>query len=436
MSRITKIWKRHLGPKWFDLWFQYRGIPVPQGSLTTQTYAGFGQDVFTDEASADCRLHPRHPRSELTFPRRPVFGDLVSAREVVQRIVDPEQRAVHLQRIEGNYSAAIDEFIAEIRFGRITHDSGVVLTADGCYLADISGLDRSMPDPTNPLLRKFLPPPRTVSGCVAAVTCRANYNYYHWIMEALPRLLAYRQLGVAIDWYYAPQKHRFQRDSLAMLGVPPERTLNARARTHIRADNLLVSSPRWWHVWPATREKTDFLHSAFTANLPSQSARPLRIYVSRRRRGKRIVVNETEVLRELSRLGFRRYDLETMTVAEQVALFHQAECVVGPHGAGLVNLVFSRPGTKVIEIGTPYRPHPCFHEISYHRELDYQLYLARPVDVSEFSPENGLGDSNLSVPAKQFANHVAAFLDASPAGSEKSPNLPHLIGLNTQLAAA
>jgi hypothetical protein len=44
--------------------------------------------------------------------------------------------------------------------------------------------------------------------------------------------------------------------------------------------------------------------------------------------------------------------------------FHSAAIVVGPHGAGLTNMVFSRPGTIVVE-GVCNAPHfnPCFQRL-------------------------------------------------------------------------
>ena len=86
-----------------------------------------------------------------------------------------------------------------------------------------------------------------------------------------------------------------------------------------------------------------------------------------------------------------------MPLADQVALFHRAECVVGPHGAGLTNLLFCRSGTPVIEIGTPYRPWACFYEIAHHRGLDYHLHMASPTRVRHFNPQSGVGDSDLRV---------------------------------------
>jgi len=86
-----------------------------------------------------------------------------------------------------------------------------------------------------------------------------------------------------------------------------------------------------------------------------------------------------------------------------VALFQRAECVIGPHGAGLTNLVFCRPGVQVIEVGTPYRPWACFYEIAHLRKLAYHLHMARPVNVRHFDPRTATGDSDLWVdPAELY----------------------------------
>jgi capsular polysaccharide biosynthesis protein len=56
--------------------------------------------------------------------------------------------------------------------------------------------------------------------------------------------------------------------------------------------------------------------------------------------------------------GFSTHMLEDLSFDEQITLFSQAEFVVAPHGAGLANLLFCQPGTKVLELcpETEYRP--------------------------------------------------------------------------------
>jgi capsular polysaccharide biosynthesis protein len=84
---------------------------------------------------------------------------------------------------------------------------------------------------------------------------------------------------------------------------------------------------------------------------PPSEARDL-IYVARADASRRRLVNERELFESLSPLGFRWDVLAGMTLREQIAVFSRARCVVAPHGAGLANLVFSPPGTRVVEIAS------------------------------------------------------------------------------------
>lgn len=74
-----------------------------------------------------------------------------------------------------------------------------------------------------------------------------------------------------------------------------------------------------------------------------------RVYISRENARERRVRNEGEVIDMLAEYGFKSYRLEELRVAEQIALFSNAEIVVGPHGAGFANLIYS-DDISVIEI--------------------------------------------------------------------------------------
>jgi len=167
-----------------------------------------------------------------------------------------------------------------------------------------------------------------------------------------------------------------------------------------------------------SRLKADFLFRRFTDHIGLWVGPAPRIFIARR--GPRSIVNEREVLRALQPLGFRSFRLETLSLAEQVALFHRAECVVGPHGAGLTNLLFCRSGTPVIEIGTPYRPWACFYEIAHHRGLDYHLHMASPTRVRHFDPKTGVGDSDLRVDPFELRDVIEAVFSRRPRLTERS----------------
>jgi capsular polysaccharide biosynthesis protein len=75
-----------------------------------------------------------------------------------------------------------------------------------------------------------------------------------------------------------------------------------------------------------------------------------RIYISRRDSRKRTLANETELEAMLTDQGFDVVSLGGLAFEDQVRLFRNAELIVSPHGAGLANVIFCRPGTRLLEL--------------------------------------------------------------------------------------
>src|ERR1700722_10425621 len=87
-----------------------------------------------------------------------------------------------------------------------------------------------------------------------------------------------------------------------------------------------------------------------------------RLYIERE--GTRQVENATEVRNFLEHAGFVTIRLEGVPLLEQVRLFASAEFVVGAHGAGLSNLLFTPPSARVIEFMPAAQMRPFFWLIS------------------------------------------------------------------------
>jgi capsular polysaccharide biosynthesis protein len=71
------------------------------------------------------------------------------------------------------------------------------------------------------------------------------------------------------------------------------------------------------------------------------------------RRGKRKILNEYALERLLDSRGFQKVYFEDISIGTQWSWLRNAESVVAVHGAGMAALLFSRPGTKVIELFHP-----------------------------------------------------------------------------------
>jgi capsular polysaccharide biosynthesis protein len=100
-----------------------------------------------------------------------------------------------------------------------------------------------------------------------------------------------------------------------------------------------------------------------------------RIYISRRDTPHRRVVNEAELEDRLAQEGFSTVLLSKLSFAEQVSLFCSAAFVFAPHGAGLANVIFCRPGTVVAEFCPDAYTNICFATLSQIRGLRHHIYV-------------------------------------------------------------
>ena len=236
-----------------------------------------------------------------------------------------------------------------------------IITPDHQMLADIS---REYPAPLpccqsydpqqhQVFQRSQLPPLVQIEGRVAVLSGLSGNIYFHWMVDVLPRLELLRQSGInfdQIDWflvnsYQAP----FQRETLTYLGIPEFKILESDQFPHIQAQQLIVPSfagyTGWLPPWAIDTLRRWFLPKSQNPGVNY----PERIYISRGDASYRRVLNENEVIESIRLWGFVTVQLETLSFAEQVALFTQAKVIMGAHGSGLTNIVFCQPGTQVIE---------------------------------------------------------------------------------------
>ena len=86
---------------------------------------------------------------------------------------------------------------------------------------------------------------------------------------------------------------------------------------------------------------------------------PEYVFIARRKATKRRGYNEQECGETLKKLGFEEVYPETLTLAEQIAVFNNAKIIVGATGAAFTNLIFCSNKTNVVilsnyKVGFPY----------------------------------------------------------------------------------
>ncbi|WP_368933276.1 DUF563 domain-containing protein, partial [Brevundimonas naejangsanensis] len=177
-------------------------------------------------------------------------------------------------------------------------------------------------------------------------------NHYHWIMNWLPRLLVYDKLKTLVPQlaYCKFLVHADISDahleSLAALGIGPERIIKKGGSEWIHLDCAIV--PSFFSSNCYYDDVFIFLKEKFGSyRKPCDGSR---IYVSRQniKTPRRRVINQEELDLVFHKHGVKTVVLEEMSFIDQIAAFSAAEVVVGPHGAGLANMVFSSRSSKLL----------------------------------------------------------------------------------------
>jgi capsular polysaccharide biosynthesis protein len=292
-------------------------------------------------------------------------------------------------------------FVAVLKNGRVCGKYTFVLSPSYKLLQDVSFEFNGMhlqPINKKRAFRKWKSrPSQYFPETLAVLTFPSAHNYFHWMFDVLPRIELLRQSGIRIDRFVMNRQWilPFQDETLSALGIQNEKLIDC--QVNLQAKRLVVPSfvnhyllkhrtyvkPHVIPKWACDFLRKEFLH---ISNRDCSESNEY-IYISRENALYRKILNEEELIKHLDAFGFIKVTLESMTVAQQIQLFSCAKVIVAPHGAGLANLVFCKPGTKVIELFSPKYMPAYYWMISNHVHLDY-YYLVNNVEKSSHASSN------------------------------------------------
>ena len=251
----------------------------------------------------------------------------------------------------GRHAEVPARYVLDVRDGRLVGDFGATVTPGGILDYQTSGyfgLDSWREHPV--FLRPRLPAVEQVDGTVLSLTTRGTAgNYYHFLYDAVARYGIFEEAlpGERVDAIAVPHQSGYQKQILELAGIPGP-YLQPRADRTFRADRLLVPSTPNQDL-DAPRSATEWLRKRLPPS--GRTGTPRRLYLSRGQQpGARRYLQEPELWPRLERQGFVTLDPGTLSVQEQIDVFHNAEVIIAPHGAALTNLTFSQPGVRVLEM--------------------------------------------------------------------------------------
>jgi capsular polysaccharide biosynthesis protein len=250
------------------------------------------------------------------------------------------------------------------------HGEGVVFAEDGgiCneagYLAGFGhGGQRTLPMPAGMRCdhhrlfvdRDVLAQAPLLHGPHVVFTPGTLTNYTHWLLEGILPLHVLRDHVPPDARFLIPATLRHMRHEKPRIcdhhdilrafgysGVPAVEVADAFVKVE---EIYYIQETNVFHM-PAEHLQQLRAHIARLRPMPAQGGR--HVYVARR--GTRRIANQAALEPFLANQGFETYFLEDLSIDEQIDLFAGASWVIGPHGAELGNLLFCKPGTKILEL--------------------------------------------------------------------------------------
>ncbi|WP_343287130.1 glycosyltransferase 61 family protein [Azospirillum oryzae] len=195
-----------------------------------------------------------------------------------------------------------------------------------------------------------------------AIFVRSTPNYWHFMVDVLPMLIACTRVPEAQDLpVILFDVREYQYEMLELVGIRRERIVDMRRTlghegtfSLYRFDRAVVPSPVSYPV--AYR----WLREVMLARIrPDRGPLPRRVFLSRRNSyPKHRIANDAAVGDLLAGYGFEVVPPESLNVLETIELVAQAEIVVAPIGAGTSNHVYLSPNATWIHLNNPDFFHP------------------------------------------------------------------------------
>ncbi|WP_341794983.1 glycosyltransferase family 61 protein [Rickettsia endosymbiont of Rhinocyllus conicus] len=273
------------------------------------------------------------------------------------------------------------QFILELPNGVVINEGGV-LTEEGYILQDTQTSTGDQHRLVNKKRDINEENPLYFKGKLAVISSPGSENWYHWLLQVLPRLIILKESNFEYDRIYVNNlKYQWQIKSLEVvlnyLNISEDKLLVVNSDCIIQASNLIVPSvpfiPVKGTALPFWLKKD--LRNIFLKNNKDDIKTYDKIYISRKYASSRKIINEEKLIEEIEKIGFKVIYLELLSPHEQAQIFNKAKIIIGIHGSGFANLIFATPKCKVVEIDHGTNPPRSFYKrMANYMSCDYYPY--------------------------------------------------------------
>ena len=219
-------------------------------------------------------------------------------------------------------------------------------------------------------------------------------NYAHWLFDIVPKIkiLSEAYNLKKVDYFYFSKLNTYQRDTFKILKLNPNKIINSKINKHCFVENLIFCThPNYIKGTFSSAQNNlpkwiiDFLRKIFLKNTSKKFGKYEKIYIDRSdsKYNHCKIINDEEIKKYLKKKGFKIVKLSKFSLRKQISIFKNCTYVIGPHGAGMANLIFCKSKTKVIEIKYLGHPNRVYKRISKLNRLRHSFIMLKKIKNKE-----------------------------------------------------
>ncbi|MBI2352792.1 glycosyltransferase family 61 protein [Candidatus Dependentiae bacterium] len=281
---------------------------------------------------------------------------------------------------------------------------------------------------------------KKIHGKVAVITTANDFVYGHWLLNILTRLALLEMYGIEYDYLYVAHDKKYMKETLALWGIDQNKIIQPFGETtFIQADELImpchlgvIKAESWQYKAPYIpferydkkitdisfykhpgffknpddfipttiplenlvfrqypscnllffkKDVLEYIINKYNSSINQNSFEKFsnKVFISRVNKYSRSCQNEDEIFELFQKKGFVKYKLEEMPYIDQIALFQNADCIVGVQGSGLLNCIYCKKNPIIIEI---FQGHLCVDLFYLLQTFNLKNYI--PIKTQNF----------------------------------------------------
>ena len=235
-----------------------------------------------------------------------------------------------------------------------------------------------------------------------------SFNWYHWMIEILPKMLYYKEIlskiilvdnsCKTIPTMAESLRIVTEKLNVKIIYLDKNKSYKVKNLYFINEVNKLMFNPidpnkNTLPLYYFRQESLKLLNEKFRSNYFENKEENKKIFLDRKNTH-RIAKNENEIRELLQHQNFHNIDGSKLNFSEQINTFSNAEVIVGTTGAAFTNIIFCKPKCKIIIfIPQNYRYYKFYREIG--EMLDLKLsYLYYDNDDADHTKSDFIIDTN------------------------------------------